>query len=152
MVSEFSHTRTVEFVETDMAGIVHFSNYFRWMEACETAFLRSLGLPLVNFVPGQVVGWPRVSAKCDYRAPLRFGDTVEVRVYVKEIRTRAVGLLFQFRKVVQGKPEPDIVAQGELVVVCVTSDAKGNMKSQPIPPEFHAKVRMAPKQAWLGGD
>lgn len=152
MVSEFSLTRTVEFAETDMAGIMHFSNYFRWMEACETGFLRSLGLPLVSFVPGQVVGWPRVSAKCDYRAPLRFGDTVEVRVYVKEIRTRAIVLLFQFRKITKGKLEPDIVSQGELVVVCVTSDAKGGMKSQPIPAEFRAKIRMAPKQAWQSDD
>lgn len=148
MVSEFSLTRTVEFVETDMAGIMHFSNFFRWMEACETGFYRSLGLPLVSFAPGQVVGWPRVAAKCDFRAPLRFGDTVEVRLYVKEIRTRAIVFLFQFRKLVKGKLEPDVLAQGELVAVCVTSDAQGRMSAQPIPQEFRAKVRMAPKSAW----
>lgn len=152
MVSEFSITRTVEFAETDMAGIMHFSNYFRWMEACETAFLRSLGLPLVSFVPGQVVGWPRVSAKCDFRAPLRFGDTVEVRLYVKEIRTRAVVFLFQFRKLSKGKLEPDVLSQGELVCVSVTSDAKGKMVSQPIPAEYRGKLRMAPKQAWQTED
>jgi acyl-CoA thioester hydrolase len=152
MVSEFAITRTVEFAETDMAGIMHFSNYFRWMESCETAFVRSLGLPLVSFVPGQVVGWPRVSAKCDFRAPLRFGDTVEVRLYVKEIRTRAVVFLFQFRKLTKGKLEPDVLAQGELVCVCVTSDAKGKMASQPIPAEYRGKLRMAPKQAWQTED
>jgi acyl-CoA thioester hydrolase len=148
MVSEFSITRTVEFAETDMAGIVHFSNFFRWMEACETAFYRSLGLPLISFVPGQVVGWPRVAAQCEFRSPLRFGDTAEVQLYVKEIRTRAVVYVFQFRKVVKGKTEPDVLAQGELVAVCVTHDGKGGMAAAPIPPEFRAKVRMAPKQAW----
>ena len=61
MPSEFSLTRPVEFHETDMAGIMHFANFFRWMEVCETAFYRSLGLPLISFVPGQVVGWPRVN-------------------------------------------------------------------------------------------
>jgi acyl-CoA thioester hydrolase len=65
MPSEFRLTRTVEFHETDMAGIMHFSNFFRWMEACEAGFYRSLGLPLISFVPGNVVGWPRVSASCD---------------------------------------------------------------------------------------
>jgi len=148
MVSEFSITRTVEFAETDMAGIMHFSNFFRWMESCESAFCRAIGVPLVSFVPGQVVGWPRVSAKCDYRAPLRFNDSVEVRLYVKEIRTRAVVLLFQFRKLANGKPEPEICAQGEITAVCVTGDAKGNMVAMPIPESYRAKIRVAPKAAW----
>lgn len=152
MVSEYSLTRTVEFAETDMAGIMHFSNYFRWMEACETTFYRSLGLPLISFVPGQVVGWPRVAAKCEFRAPMRFGDTVEVRLYVKEIRTRAIVYVFQFRKVVKGKLEPDVLAQGELVAVCVTNDGKGGMAAAPIPDAFRAKIRMAPKQAWQSDD
>ena len=152
MVSEFSITRSVEFAETDMAGIMHFSNYFRWMEACESAFYRSLGLPMISFVPGQVVGWPRVSAQCDFRAPLRFGDTVEVRLYVKEIRTRALVYVFQFRKVVKNKLEPDVLAQGELVVVCVNNDGKGGMVATAIPDSFRGKLRMAPKQAWQVDD
>src|SRR5258705_98325 len=76
MPSDFRLTRIVEFCETDMAGIMHFSNFFRWMEACEAGFYRSLDLPLISFVPGSVVGWPRVSASCSYKAPLRFNDTV----------------------------------------------------------------------------
>jgi YbgC/YbaW family acyl-CoA thioester hydrolase len=148
MVSEFSITRTVEFAETDMAGIMHFSNYFRWMEACESAFYRSLNLPLISFVPGQVVGWPRVNVTCDYRAPLRFNDAVEVRLYVKEIRTRAIVLLFKFRKIAKGKPEPDVCAQGEITAVCVTGDAKGGMVATAIPDWFRAKIRVAPKAAW----
>ena len=37
-------SRRVEFCDTDMAGIVHFANFFRWMESAEVEFLRSLGL------------------------------------------------------------------------------------------------------------
>lgn len=152
MVSEFSITRTVEFAETDMAGIMHFSNYFRWMESCETAFIRSLGLPLSSFAPPNSVGWPRVSAKCDFRAPLRFGETVEVRLYVKEIRTRAIVFVYQFRKLVKGKLEPDVIARGELTIVCVSTDAKGKMVATAIPAEYRAKLRMAPKHAWADED
>ncbi|MBA4138707.1 MAG: 4-hydroxybenzoyl-CoA thioesterase [Opitutus sp.] len=152
MVSEFSITRTVEFAETDMAGIMHFSNYFRWMESCETAFIRSLGLPLTAFAAPGAVGWPRVNAKCDFRAPLRFGDTVEVRVYVKEIRTRAISFVYQFRKLTKGKLEPDVLARGELTIVCVTTDAKGKMVATPIPADYRAKLRMAPKSAWQDED
>ena len=47
MPYEFQLSRRVEFSDTDMAGIMHFSNFFRFMEAAETAFLRSLGLSVV---------------------------------------------------------------------------------------------------------
>ena len=46
MAYEFKLTRHVDFAETDMAGIMHFSNFFRFMEATETAFFRSLSLSI----------------------------------------------------------------------------------------------------------
>jgi acyl-CoA thioester hydrolase len=145
MPSAFRLTRTVEFCETDMAGIMHFSHFFRWMEACEAGFYRTLGLPLISFVPGNVVGWPRVSASCDYKAPLRFNDTVEVRLLVKEVRSKAVVYVFQFRKLDgTGRVVPAVVAQGEIAAVCVTSDATGKMIAQPIPAEVKAKLEIAP--------
>ena len=55
---EFNITRMVEFNETDMAGIVHFSVFFRYMEYAEHAFFRSLGSSIVD--PELAVGWPRV--------------------------------------------------------------------------------------------
>lgn len=144
MPSEFRILRTVEFSETDMAGLMHFSNFFRWMEACEAAFYRSLNLPLISFVPGNVVGWPRASAACEYKAPLRFNDTVEVRLLIKEVRTRSVLYGFQFRKLDQaGQVLPAIVAQGEIAAVCVTTDAAGKMVAQPIPAEVRSRLEVA---------
>jgi YbgC/YbaW family acyl-CoA thioester hydrolase len=143
MPSEFSITRQVEFAETDMAGIMHFANFFRWMEACETGLYRSLGLPLISFLPGQVVGWPRVNVSCSYRAPLRFNDTVEVKLFVKKLGTRSVTYLFQFRK------GGELAAQGEVTAVCVTADAQGGMAAQPIPADVRAKLAEAPESAWV---
>jgi len=144
MPSEFSITRQVEFAETDMAGIMHFANFFRWMEACETALYRSLGLPLVSFVPGQVVGWPRVDVSCSYRAPLRFNDSVEVKLFVKKLGTRSVTYLFQFRKA------GEVVATGEVTAVCVTADGQGGMVAQTIPADVRAQLQEAPESAWSG--
>ena len=42
MACEYRHLRMVEFADTDMAGIVHFSRYFRYVEEAEHAFLRSV--------------------------------------------------------------------------------------------------------------
>ena len=142
MPSEFSITRAVEFAETDMAGIMHFANFFRWMESCETALYRSLDLPLISFVPGQVVGWPRVNVSCSYRAPLRFNDTVEVKLFVKKLGTRSVTYVFQFRKA------GVLCAEGEVTAVCVTADAKGAMVSAPIPADVRAKLAVAPPAAY----
>jgi YbgC/YbaW family acyl-CoA thioester hydrolase len=140
MPSEFRITRTVEFSETDMAGIMHFSNFFRWMEACEAAFYRSLELPLISFVPGNIVGWPRVKASCEYKSPLRFNDVIEVKLLIKEVRSKAVIFVFQFRKIEGGKVLPDVLAQGEIAAVCVTSGAAGKMVAQPIPADVRAKL------------
>jgi YbgC/YbaW family acyl-CoA thioester hydrolase len=148
MPSEYSITRTVEFCETDMAGIMHFSNYFRWMEACEAAFYRSLDLPLISFVPGSVVGWPRVKVSCDYKAPLRFNDVIEVKLFIKELRTKGVVYVFQFRKLEAGAVQPPIVAQGEMAAVCVTSDATGKLIAQPIPEAVRAKLAVADPAAF----
>lgn len=138
MPSQFSQNRTVEFAETDMAGIMHFANFFRWMEACETAFYRSLRLPAATFAPGRVVGWPRVAASCEFRAPLRFGETARVRLLVKRIGTRSVTYAFRFSK--KGAE----VARGEVTAVCVKSDAKGRMMSAPIPAAVRRKLQVAP--------
>ena len=48
----FEIQRHVEFYETDMAGIVHFSNFFRYMETCEHAFVRSLDHELHGMLDG----------------------------------------------------------------------------------------------------
>jgi YbgC/YbaW family acyl-CoA thioester hydrolase len=145
MPSRFKITRTVEFHETDLAGIMHFSNYFRWMEACEMAFFRSLGLPVVTRRGDAMTGWPRVGVSCDYRAPLRFGDRVEVRLYVKEIRTRALTLVFQFRRLAPGGGAAELAAGGEMTTVCATMHPRtGRAASRTIPAAVRAKLSVAP--------
>lgn len=148
MPSEFRLLRTVEFCETDMAGIMHFSNFFLWMEACETGFYRSLGLPLISFLAGDVVAWPRASVSCTYKAPLRFNDTAEVRLLVKEVRSKAVVYQFQFRKAdAEGRVLPEVIAQGEVAAVCVSAGQDGRMVAQAIPADVRAKIEVAPEFA-----
>ena len=78
MALVFHTTRRVEFADTDMAGIVHFANFFRYMEVTEHAFLRSLGLSVHMREGRRTLGLPRVSATCDYRVPLRYEERVTV--------------------------------------------------------------------------
>ena len=59
----FRTTRRIEFGDTDMAGIVHFANFFRFMESAECEFLRSRGLSVKLDWEGQAIGFPRVTRK-----------------------------------------------------------------------------------------
>ncbi|HVU16390.1 MAG TPA: thioesterase family protein [Candidatus Didemnitutus sp.] len=147
MPSEFAVSRTVEVAETDMAGLMHFSNYFRWMEACEAAFYRSLGLPMAMFCDPARQAWPRVKVECEYQAPLRFNDTAEVKLFVKRVGGKSVTYVFTFRT------EGRLTARGEMTVVCVAADpaAPGGMTSTSLPAEFRAKLQVANESAYAAG-
>src|SRR5205085_7281455 len=98
MAYEFRAKRMVEFSDTDMAGIMHFSNFFRFMETAEHGFFRSLGLSVIMNGFDPPLGLPRVHASCDYKAPLRFEDLVEIRLLVQQKKAKALGYQFRFVK------------------------------------------------------
>lgn len=144
MPYEFSFRRRVEFSETDMAGIVHFSNFFRYMESVEQAFCRSLGFSVVLRAADPAMGLPRVHASCDYRRPLRFEDIVEMRLLVAEKRPRSLAYQIRFRRIEPGPPED--VAIGRLVVVCVRKNPDGGFEAIPLPPIMAEQIEAAPPE------
>ena len=141
MPYEFKIRRVVEFNETDMAGIVHYANFFHYMEAAEHAFFRSLGFSIWTQHVEPPVGWPRVHAECDFKSPLRFEDEVEVRLLVAEKKSKSLTYHFRFRKL-NAKP-PIEVARGSVTTVCVTH-VHGKMAAATIPREIAEKIEVAP--------
>jgi len=144
MPYEFKVIRRVEFAETDMAGIMHFSNYFRFMETAEHGFFRSLGFSIVTNEVEPPVGWPRVHAGCDFKAPLRFEDEVEIHLLVSEKKSKSISYRFQFRKLNASPPVE--VARGALTVVCVSHRPDGRMAACAIPPQIAHKINVAPAE------
>ena len=143
MAFDFKLRRQVEFSDTDMAGIVHFSRYFQYMEATEHAFYRSLGCSVHESGSERKVGWPRVGATCEYRAPLRFEETVEIHLLVREKREKSLRLEFIFRKI-DGDLQSE-VARGSLTVVCADIRGLGEkMVAMPIPQEMAQRIEEAP--------
>jgi len=137
MQSPFEITRQVAFSETDAAGIVHFANFFRYMEDAEHALLRSLGLSVHRDVGDDVAGFPRVSAQCDYRRPLRFEDTFAIAVRVAAKTDKSVTYGFTFTK--DGEPEP--IATGTLKVVYAIKPAgSGKFSAAPLPTEIDQRL------------
>src|SRR5947207_10653677 len=113
MPYEFQLLRRVEFSETDMAGIMHFSNFFRFMEAAEHAFFRSLGFSVVLSRAGFEVHLPRVHAECDYLVPVCFEDELLVHLLVKKKSSRSLTYLFRFYRTTGSARQE--VACGQLV-------------------------------------
>jgi YbgC/YbaW family acyl-CoA thioester hydrolase len=143
MAHEFKLERRVEFAETDMAGIMHFANFFRWMEATEHAFFRSLGLGLHADEGGAMFGWARVHADCDYDRPLRYPDLVEVHLRVTEKSASSLSYAFEFRPA--GEPEAKPSASGSLKVVhVVRASHDERMRSADMPADVSQSIEVAP--------
>jgi acyl-CoA thioester hydrolase len=143
MAFEFKVTRRVEFADTDMAGIMHFSNFFRFMESAEHSFLRSLGFSVVLSRFGPSLCLPRVHASCDYKAPLRFEDEVEIHLLVARKSRRTLGYHFRF-----SRKEGDVwreVAHGILTVVCASRQPDGTLKAAALPSLLVDKIQVAPE-------
>lgn len=137
MPSSYTMTRRVAFSETDAAGIVHFSNFFRYMEDAEHAFLRSLGLSVHRQHGDRVEGFPRVSASCDYRRPLRFEEAFSVYLTVAEKNEKSIEYRIQFIR--NGEDEP--VAEGRVTVVyAVKEDPGSRFRAAALPPDIDAAV------------
>ena len=143
--SDFRSTRRVEFADTDMAGIMHFSNYFRYMESIEHEFFRSLGLSVHQSSPTGMVGYARVSASCDYRAPLRYQDVVEIHLLVAEKRSKSISYIAQFRK--PGNRDAPPVAIGRWTVVCIKKQSgESELTSAALPEDVNALLQVAPSE------
>ena len=150
MAFEFQFTRRVEFGETDMAGIMHFSNFFRYMEATETAFMRSLGLSVVLSRSGINICLPRVHAECDYATPLHFEDEVLVRLLVEKKGTRSLTYQFRFYTCVGSLRHQ--VAVGRLTLVCASRKLDGKLQSVPLPKVMSDQIQEAPAELLAGGE
>ena len=135
----FTYRRVVEFADTDLAGIMHFSNFFRFVECAEHAFFRSLGFRVHTANGSDHQGWPRLEVTCKYLKPARFEQTLEVRLRLEEIRTSS--LRYAFSILSDDAPERLLVATGMCSIVHVELDTKAHeIRKSPIPAALREKL------------
>ena len=125
MTPEFHYTRRVQFAETDLAGIVHFSAYFRYMEEAEHALWRAAGMSIVD--PGAGCSWPRVAAAFDYKSPLRFEEEFVIAVRLAAVSRRTIRYGFTLRR------GTTILGHGQLTAACVSFLPDGTLQSIELP-------------------
>ena len=125
-ISEFTLRRRVFFYECDGAGIVHFSNYFRYMEEAEHALWRAAGLSIAHREAGSAFRASRRASST--RRPLRFEDEVDIRIRMAVISQRSMKIH------VRDDARREAIATGSATIVCVVQQPDKSMKAVPIPP------------------
>ncbi len=136
MSQPFLYNRRVSFADTDMAGILHFSNYYRYMEETEHAFWRSFGLSVNTKDGDRPITWPRVASSCEYFAPAKFEEDLVIALTVANVGDRSVTFEFEFRR------ESTRIAIGRTTAVCCTIE-DDEFKPVSIPPGLREKLDAA---------
>ena len=132
----FTTTRRVEFGDTDMAGIMHFANFFRFMESAETDFLHARGLSVSWRDGGVKWGFPRVSAACDFQKPARFEDVLTIAVTVEKLGAKSVSYRFDFMN-----QRGETLAVGRITSVHCRSTGPDHLESVELTPEMREKLK-----------
>lgn len=105
---------TVRFNEADPLGIVWHGHYLRYFEDGREAFGKAYGISYLDFYHhGLAV--PVVSVQCDYKKPLRYGNSVLVQATYHP--TAAAKLKFEYKMFEAGSN--DLVAVGSSLQVFV---------------------------------
>jgi YbgC/YbaW family acyl-CoA thioester hydrolase len=135
MSTAFCYRRRVQFAETDLAGLVHFSVFFRYMEEAEHALWRAAGLTIAR--AGEVTGWPRLSASFDFKAPLRFEEEIDIRVRVSAVTRRTLQYDFTIER------GETLIGKGSITTAFVSKALDAPMKALDLPADIVERLRRA---------
>ena len=134
-ISQHVYRRRVQFPETDASGIVHFTNFFKYVEEAEHAMWRAAGLSIAE--RHTEIGWPRVAASFEFRKPLRFEDEFDVHIKMAEKTRKTIRYSAELRK------DGDVHAAGSLTIICVRRQAGEPPRARDIPPGDRRALRSA---------
>jgi len=130
----YEYTRPVYYYETDQMGVVHHSNYIKWLEEARTEFFKDVKLAYVE-TERLGVRCPITEINIKYKHPSRFGDNF--KVFLK--MTQYTGVRFRIKYEV-------INDDGRLLALGETSHAFIDKNHKPISlssaiPERHEEMK-----------
>ncbi|MFN4045791.1 MAG: acyl-CoA thioesterase [Acidilobaceae archaeon] len=131
----FSYRSRAYWSETDAAGIVHFSNFFRYCERAEEEFFKSIlgGFPGLLDKHGVIV--PRVRASCSYSSPIFPHDDFRVDIVDIVLGRKSISYKFEVYNESKGNTKS---AECEVTVAIVNPSI---MKSVEIPEALRSLLK-----------
>lgn len=129
----FEYKRKINYYETDRMGVVHHSNYIRFLEEARCYWLESVGMPFDKLEENGIT-IPVLDVNCSYKYHLTYGDTI--------IITPKIGKFNGVRMTI----EYDVIDEktGQTVLIVSTNHCFTNKELRPINlkkynPEFYDK-------------
>ena len=119
--------RRINYYETDRMGIVHHSNYIRFMEEARCEWLESVGMPF-DVMEEQGVTIPTIGVSCSYKTPVTYGDVILIEMCTTEYTGVRMTIKYKITK----------KETGELVVTAETKHCFTNKELRPINLKKHA--------------
>lgn len=129
----FTFERRINYYETDRMGVVHHSNYIRFLEEARCAMLDANHMPYSAFEE-QGVMIPVLGVNCDYKSHVTFDDIIEIKPFVKDFN----GVRLTMGYHVTNKNTGDFVLIGE-TKHCFTDLSLKPIRLQKQIPEFYDK-------------
>jgi len=129
LTKRFTIEEHVRWSDTDRAGIIYYGQFLRFFEIAETELFRAVGLPYSDVFDRFDIWLPRVQIHFDFRKPLMLDDLIEVSAYVGRFGNKSLTLRFEVNK----KGETDLVAEGHVVLACVS---RSTFKSVDVPSDI----------------
>ncbi|MFS0575701.1 thioesterase family protein [Sporosarcina sp. 179-K 3D1 HS] len=108
-MSGISYELSVQWGDTDAAGIVFYPNFYKWMDQATHHFFTSIGFATSTLMREEEIGLPLLETNCKFFQPLVFEDAIVIRTSVAEIRDKVFKLQHRFYK------EDELVAEGSEV-------------------------------------
>lgn len=101
------YTHQAQYYETDQMGIIHHSNYIRWMEEARIAYMDEMGFPYQAVEESGIIS-PVLSVQCEYRSMTHFGDRIRIEVSLRSFK----GVKYEIAYVMRDEKTGEVRAEG----------------------------------------
>lgn len=118
---DLTFERKINYYETDRMGVVHHSNYIRFLEEARCFYFDKLKMPFSNFEANNVT-IPVLGVNCTYKNHVTFDDVLLIKVFIKNY----TGVRFTVCYDVKDK------ATGNTVIIAETKHCFTNKNLKPI--------------------
>ena len=100
--------RKINYYETDRMGIVHHSNYIRFLEEARCAFLENIDMPY-SLLENLGILIPVLGVQCDFKHHVTFNDTILINVSIKSFNGARLVMQYSVTEKISG----NLVLTGE---------------------------------------
>ena len=107
--------KKIYYHDTDCGGVVYYSNYLKYFEEGRTEYFEGRGASLKGLVEKGILFAVR-NVQIDYKAPARYGDTVEIVTMIEKIKNASMIFLQE------AKIGDKLLVSAKIILVCIDKD------------------------------